>query len=194
MSLSKIENIEKLAWLDMEMTGLNPLTDSILEIALVITNTELKVLDLLHIDVQTDSQVLKGMDEWCTKTHSESGLMERCLASQTSIKMADEACGSLLRTHFPEKRAILAGNSIHQDRKFVDIHMPLLERQLHYRMLDVSTFKVTFQMLRNTQYHKKDKHSALEDIFESIEEYSYYLKECHLMPPGAAHSNVGDSK
>jgi oligoribonuclease len=171
-------NANNLVWLDMEMTGLDPDGDRIIEMAMVVTNSELELVAespswAVH---QTDA-ALAAMDEWNRKTHGRSGLIDRVRASAL-----DEAAVELLALEFLKKYSTkghspMCGNSIGQDRRFMARHMPALEAFFHYRNLDVSTLK---ELCRRWQpeiykgFKKKGRHTALADIHESIDELRYY--------------------
>jgi len=128
--------------MDLEMTGLNPDTDDILEIATVITTNNLDIVDDgPNIAVHHSKEVLARMDEWCQQHHKASGLVERVLNSDVSLAQAEAESLNFIRTYIPEGKAPLCGNSIHQDRRFLCRHMSTLESYLHYRIIDVSTIK-----------------------------------------------------
>ncbi|HMQ10979.1 MAG TPA: oligoribonuclease [Oligoflexia bacterium] len=162
-------------WLDMEMTGLEPQIHKILEVAIIITDEHFNVLHSFETPVFQPPEVLERMDEWCIKTHGESGLTAKIPSAPPITEIEVNICAQL-KQHFHSKdKIILAGNSIGQDRKFIDAYMPLLSNMLHYRMVDVSSFKEVFQRQYNLQFEKQNKHRALEDIKESIAELQYYL-------------------
>ncbi len=166
-----------LVWMDLEMTGLNPDTDTILEIATLITDRNLKIIaEGPSLVVHHPQEVLDGMDEWCTEHHGASGLSARVLASDISLAEAEAQTLNFIHQHVPEKTSPLCGNSIHQDRRFLVRHMPQLEKYLHYRNIDVSTIK---ELVRRwypdlTLPAKKGRHLALDDIRESIDELRFY--------------------
>ena len=171
-------NKNNLVWIDLEMTGLDPDTDKVLEIATIVTDDQLNVLaegPLLAIH-QSD-KVLDGMDQWCTKTHGDSGLTQRCRESQITEDDAIEQTIVFLEKYVPQGISPLCGNSIGQDRRFMVRHMPELENFFHYRNIDVSTIK---ELVRRWKpevldgFHKKGTHKALDDIRESIGELAYY--------------------
>lgn len=167
-----------LVWLDMEMTGLDPDRDRILELAMVITNSQLEVIaeSAVWAVHQTDA-VLDGMDEWNRKTHGKSGLIERVKASKLGEAEVEAQALDFLKRHVPAGKSPICGNSICQDRRFMARHMPKLEAWFHYRNLDVSTLK---ELARRWApaiakgVKKGGKHEALADIYESIEELKYY--------------------
>ena len=167
-----------LVWLDMEMTGLDPERDRILELAMVITNSQLEVIAESAVwVVHQDDAVLQGMDDWNKKTHGKSGLIERVRASVLSETDIEAQALDFLRRHVPAGKSPMCGNSICQDRRFMARYMPKLEAYFHYRNLDVSTLK---ELCRRWApaiakgVKKGGKHEALADIYESIEELKYY--------------------
>ena len=171
---------ENLAWIDLEMTGLNPDRDCIIEIATIVTDSELNVVaEGPVIAVRRPEPVLAGMDEWNRRTHGESGLLDRVRSSSVTPAEAEERTLSFLREHVEAGASPMCGNSICQDRRFLAREMPALEKFFHYRNLDVSTLKELARrwapgVLAGLQ--KSSKHQALEDIRESIEELRYYRK------------------
>lgn len=167
-----------LIWLDMEMTGLNPDQDRIIEVALVVTDSNLNTVaegPVLAIH-QTD-EVLNAMDDWNKSTHSRSGLIERVKLSQLDEIQAQEQLLSFLKSYIPARTSPMCGNSICQDRRFMARYMPALEAWFHYRNLDVSTLKELAKRWRPDIHRsvvKRGKHEALADIYESIEELKHY--------------------
>lgn len=166
-----------LIWLDMEMTGLDPDVDHVLEIATLVTNAELEILaegpDLV---VHQPDEVLDGMSEWCIEHHGESGLTAACRASTISLAEAERLTLEFLAGYCEPGKSPLSGNSIGQDRRFMAKHMPALERFVHYRNVDVSTIK---ELCRRwypglPAYPKGEAHRALDDIRESLGELRYY--------------------
>lgn len=173
----------KLFWIDMEMSGLDVNKCRILEVAAVITGPDLKPLETYEAIVFQKPEVLAAMDEWCQENHGKSGLTAAVPNGKPESQVEKELL-ALLDKHFSEKeRPILSGNSIGQDRKFVDAYMPELSKRLHYRMLDVTSFKIIFSNFFKLDFQKKGCHRALEDIFESISELSHYLK--FVNPPAS---------
>jgi oligoribonuclease len=167
-----------LVWLDMEMTGLNPDSDRIIEMAVVITNSELETIaeSAVWVVHQPDA-VLDAMDEWNTKTHGKSGLIAKVKASVLAEADVEEQCLEFLRRYVPAGKSPMCGNSICQDRRFMARHMPKLEAYFHYRNLDVSTLKELCKRWKPEVakgVKKGGKHEALADIYESIEEMRYY--------------------
>ena len=164
-----------LVWLDLEMTGLDASRDLILEAAAIVTDLEFRELTQLEEVVFQPPEVLSRMDDWCKKNHGESGLLAKVPGGISEHEL-DTKLFQMLTVHVPKGRPILAGNSIAQDRKFVDRYLPQFAKRLHYRMLDVSSFKVIFESKYGIKYKKQNKHRALDDIRESIAELKLYLQ------------------
>lgn len=162
----------------MEMTGLNPDSDRIIEIAMVVTDSQLNTIAespawVVH---QSDA-VLDGMDEWNKNTHGRSGLIDKVKASVLSEAEVEAQCLEFMKLHVPQRTTPMCGNSIGQDRRFMARYMPKLEEYFHYRNLDVSTLKELCKRWRPELAKgvvKNGKHTALADIYESIEEMKYY--------------------
>jgi oligoribonuclease len=169
---------ENLIWIDLEMTGLDPDVNRIIEIATVITDKELAVLaegPVLAVH-QTD-EVLGSMDEWNTRQHASSGLTERVRASAVDEREAERATLEFIRQHVDQGASPICGNSICQDRRFLIRHMPDLAAFFHYRNLDVSTLKILAKLWLpevGNRFEKKSVHLALADIHDSIRELRFY--------------------
>ena len=166
-----------LVWVDMEMTGLIPEVDRVIEIATIVTDSHLNVLaEGPVIAIKQPDAALEAMDEWNTRTHSASGLVERVRSSAVSEQMASDMTLDFLREWVPEGMSPMCGNSICQDRRFMARHMPALEKYFHYRNLDVSTLKILAQLWLPDlpDLPKQGAHQALADIRESIEELRHY--------------------
>ena len=166
-----------LIWVDMEMTGLVPETHRVIEIATIVTDTNLAVLaEGPVIAIHQEPAELEAMDEWNTRTHTRSGLVDRVRGSTITEQGATEATLDFLRQWVPEGKSPMCGNSICQDRRFMARHMAELETFFHYRNLDVSTLKILMQRWRPDlpEAPKQGAHQALEDIRESIEELRHY--------------------
>src|SRR6185436_15854381 len=169
-----------LIWIDMEMTGLVPDSDRVIEIAMVVTDAQLNVLSEGPVLVvhQADS-VLDGMDAWNKSTHAKSGLIDKVKASALDEAAAQVIAIAFLKEHVPSGVSPMCGNSICQDRRFMARWLPRLEEYFHYRNLDVSTLK---ELVRRWKPEvakgmaKHNKHEALADILESIEELKYYRR------------------
>ena len=172
-----------LIWIDMEMSGLNPETDRILEIALVVTDSRLDtVAEAPVMVVRQPDPVLDAMDEWNKSVHARSGLVERVKASTLSEAAAEEGLLAFLAEHVPPNASPMCGNSVHQDRRFLARYMPRLEAHFLYRNLDVSTLKELAKRWKPdimAGLVKHGKHEALADIYESIGELKYYRE--HLL-------------
>ncbi len=169
---------QNLIWLDLEMTGLDPFRDRILEVATVVTDQELKILaEGPVIAIHQPEDVLAGMDEWNRSHHGASGLLERVRTTDVDEAAAEERTLAFLADHVPARSSPLCGNSICQDRRFLARFMPRLEAYCHYRNLDVSTLKILAQRWAPevaSDFKKSSKHLALDDIRESIAELRHY--------------------
>ncbi|MCZ2723075.1 oligoribonuclease [Marinomonas sp. 15G1-11] len=174
MSLNK----DNLIWIDLEMTGLDPEANTIIEIATIVTDKDLNVLaEGPSLAIYQSKATMDAMDEWCTQHHGDSGLTERVLSSVISMEEAQRQTIDFLSNYVPEGVSPICGNSVGQDRRFLWKYMPELEAYFHYRYLDVSTIK---ELARRWQpelldaFKKKGAHLAMDDIKESIEELRYY--------------------
>lgn len=167
-----------LIWIDMEMSGLAPDSDRIIEVAIVVTDSQLvTVAEAPVLVVHQSDAVLAGMDEWNKSTHGRTGLTERVRASQLTEGQVEQRMLDFLAAHVPNRTSPMCGNSVCQDRRFLARYMPRLEAYFHYRNLDVSTLKELVRRWRpelTKGLVKKGKHEALADIYESIEELKYY--------------------
>ncbi len=168
----------RLIWVDMEMTGLDPARDRIIEVAIVITDNQLAtVAEAPVLVVHQSEAVLDGMDSWNKGTHGRSGLIDKVKASTLDEAKAEELLLAFLKEYVPSGESPMCGNSICQDRRFLANYMPNLERYFHYRNLDVSTLKELSKRWKPEIYgafKKSGKHEALADIHESIEELKHY--------------------
>jgi oligoribonuclease len=169
-----------LVWIDMEMTGLTPDTDRILEIALLVTDAQLNIVaEGPVLVVHQPDEVLAAMDSWNTGVHNKSGLVAKVKASRLDEATVETQMLAFLAPHVPAGASPMCGNSICQDRRFLARWMPRLEAHFHYRNLDVSTLK---ELVRRWKpevakgLQKEGKHEALADILDSIEELKYYRK------------------
>jgi len=167
-----------LIWIDMEMSGLLPDSDVILELAVVITDANLEILaESPVLVVHQSDEVLDGMDAWNKGTHGKSGLIDKVKASTLDEAAAEDQMIEFLKEWVPANKSPMCGNSICQDRRFMARYMPKLEDYFHYRNLDVSVFKELARRWKPKVYDgfkKASKHTALADIHESIEELKYY--------------------
>jgi oligoribonuclease len=172
------QNSQNLIWIDLEMTGLDPFNDRIIEIATVVTDKDLNVLaEGPVLAVRQSETVLTAMDEWNRKHHAESGLMARVRESSVSEAEAEAATLDFLALWVPKGASPMCGNSVCQDRRFMASGMPILENYFHYRNLDVSTLKelaARWAPAIQSAFKKSNKHLALDDIHESIAELRYY--------------------
>jgi len=172
------QDIANLIWIDLEMTGLDPDTDLIIEIATVITDKDLNILAQGPvIAVHQSDAALAAMDEWNQTHHGQSGLIERVKASAINAAQAERLTIDFLKDWVPANTSPICGNSIGQDRRFLYRYMPTLEAYFHYRNIDVSTLKelaARWAPAVKDGFNKESTHQALDDILESIEELQYY--------------------
>lgn len=162
-------------WVDMEMSGLDLGQCRILEVAAIVTDGDFKPRETYEAIVFQEPAVLEAMDAWCKDTHGKSGLTALVATGKPEAQVEDELLALIDRHFRADERPILCGNSIGQDRKFIDAYMPRLGKRLHYRMLDVTSFKIVLGSRYGIDYEKKGSHRALGDIQESIAELSHYL-------------------
>ncbi|WP_312600259.1 oligoribonuclease [Pseudomonas luteola] len=175
-----MQNDQNLIWIDLEMTGLDPDNDVIIEMATIVTDSELNTLaEGPVIAIHQPDEILNGMDEWNTRQHGQSGLTQRVRESTISMAEAERQTLAFLEQWVLARKSPICGNSICQDRRFLYRHMPQLEAYFHYRNLDVSTLK---ELAARWAPHVRDgvkktgSHLALDDIRDSIEELRYYRK------------------
>jgi oligoribonuclease len=172
------QDLQHLIWIDLEMTGLNPDSDLIIEIATIVTDKDLNIL--AHgpvLAVHQSDEALASMDEWNQTHHGQSGLIDRVKASTINDREAERLTIEFLKLWVPENTSPICGNSIGQDRRFLYRYMPKLEAYFHYRNIDVSTLKelaARWAPAVKDGFNKESKHQALDDIIESIEELRYY--------------------
>ncbi|MEE4246881.1 MAG: oligoribonuclease [Kangiellaceae bacterium] len=174
-------NQDNLIWVDLEMTGLEPDTDKVIEIATIVTDKQLNILaEGPVIAIHQSNEVMAAMDEWNTTHHGNSGLTQRVIDSSFSEQDAEQATIEFLEKWVPAGKSPMCGNTICQDRRFMVKHLPTLEQYFHYRHIDVSTIK---ELARRWQpevldgFSKKGAHLALDDIRESIAELQYYRQQ-----------------
>ncbi len=181
-----MQHPDNLIWIDLEMTGLDPDSDLVIEIATIVTDSELNTLaEGPVIAVHQEDAVLHGMDEWNTTHHTRSGLVARVRASDIDEAAAQEMTLDFLQQWVPAGVSPMCGNTICQDRRFLARYLPRLEAWFHYRNLDVSTLKILMQRWRpdlEAGIRKTSTHQALDDIRESIAELRYYRQ--HFLQPG----------
>jgi len=179
-------NSSNLIWIDLEMTGLNPDVDRIIEMATIVTDSHLNVLAESPVyAIHQPQSLLDQMDEWNTKHHHQSGLVARVQESAFTEQMAEAAMLEFLRKYVPEGKSPMCGNSIWQDRRFLSRFMPELEKFFHYRMIDVSTLKELALRWAPKVYggvQKESAHLALQDIRDSVNELKYY--KTHFLNQG----------
>lgn len=173
-----VPNEFRLVWVDMEMTGLDPERERIIEVAAVITEPDLTVVaESPVLVVHQPDEVLNAMDKWNQSTHGKSGLIDKVRASTLTEAQAEQQMIEFLRPYVPPGKSPLCGNTVSQDRRFMFRYMPELEKFFHYRTIDVSTLKELARRWRPALlkgFEKKSKHEALADIYESIDEMRYY--------------------
>lgn len=178
----------RLVWLDMEMTGLDPEKERIIEVAVVVTEPDLTlVAEGPVIAIHQSEALLLAMDKWNQSTHTKSGLVERVRASEVTEADAEQTLIDFLKHYVPAGKSPLCGNSVSQDRRFMFKYMPRLEQFFHYRTVDVSTIKELARrwhpaLLKG--FEKKSRHEALADIYESIDELRYYREHFIRLPVG----------
>ncbi|MCZ9293509.1 oligoribonuclease [Corynebacterium meitnerae] len=180
---------DRIVWIDLEMTGLDPDRHVIVEVAALVTDAELNILDEgIDLVIHASEDELAEMDDFVTNMHASSGLTEQIKASTVTLEEAEEAVLEFVEKHCADIRPPLAGNSIATDRTFIRAYMPRLDERLHYRMIDVSTIKeLTRRWFPKAYYNQPDKglaHRALADIVESIRELDYYRRAVFTATPG----------
>lgn len=157
------------------MTGLDDAKDVILEVAVIITDLNFKQLDHYHAVIHQPPEVLDSMNAWCQKTHKESGLLAK-IPRGIPLELADSDLLALIQKHFKKReKVVLCGNSVGNDQRFVLKYMPQVAKRLHYRIIDVSSYKELFRRKYGMKFTKKSSHRALNDITESINELKMYL-------------------
>ncbi|NVJ22630.1 MULTISPECIES: oligoribonuclease [Myxococcus] len=177
----------RFVWLDLEMTGLDPESCAIIEIGVIITGPDLRPIAEIERVIWQPEEVLLRMEPVVREMHTRNGLLEKVRASSTSLRVAEREVTALVAEHCPMGEGVLAGNSIHTDRRFLFQYMPLLERYLHYRMVDVTSLKVlTRAWYPNLVEPRKPPsgHTALADLRSSINELQYYRDTLFRATPG----------
>lgn len=180
-----METSKNLIWIDMEMTGLNVERDKIMEIAILVTDSELNIIDeSIDLVIQQPKEILDRMDNWCTDHHGQSGLTQRCLDSTVTINDARKQVYKVIRKYTEERMGLLCGNSVYVDRMFFKKFFPKVESYLNYRMIDVSSIKELAKRWYTKEVeefldHKKEdlSHRAMDDIKWSIKELKFYREK-----------------
>lgn len=182
--MSTTRKNDRLVWVDMEMSGLQPETDRILEIAMIVTDGDLNIVaEGPVLVVHQEDAVLDRMDAWNKGTHGKSGLIDKVKTSTLTEAEVEAACLAFLKQHVKSSISPMCGNTIHQDRRFMNRYMPKLEAYFHYRNIDVSTIK---ELCKRWQpeiakgFSKQQAHTALADIIESVEELRYYREKLFI--------------
>jgi oligoribonuclease len=186
--MSTTRKNDRLVWVDMEMSGLLPETDRILEIAMIVTDGDLNIVaEGPVLVVHQEDAVLDRMDAWNKGTHGKSGLIDKVKTSTLTEADVEAACLAFLKQHVKSSISPMCGNTIHQDRRFMNRYMPKLEAYFHYRNIDVSTIK---ELCKRWQpeiakgFSKQQAHTALADIIESVEELRYYREKLFIPTVG----------
>jgi oligoribonuclease len=186
--MSTTRKNDRLVWVDMEMSGLQPETDRILEIAMIVTDGDLNIVaEGPVLVVHQEDAVLDRMDAWNKGTHGKSGLIDKVKASTLTEADVEAVCLAFLKQHVKSSISPMCGNTIHQDRRFMNRYMPKLEAYFHYRNIDVSTIK---ELCKRWQpeiakgFSKQQAHTALADIIESVEELRYYREKLFIPTVG----------
>lgn len=174
-----------LFWIDLEMTGLDEQKDHILEVAVMITDLDLNPVAEYDQVVYQSQEVLENMNDWCKEHHGKSGLTA-AVPSGKPIEEVEKDLIELASRYFkPDDRIVLVGNSVGNDRRFIDRYFPTFAKKLHYRLLDVSSFKEIYREKYGIKFEKKNSHRALGDIQESVAELKYYLSFVNVPNGGA---------
>lgn len=167
--------MKKLLWIDLEMTGLEVEKERIIEVAAIVTDLNFVEVETYHSVVKQDQKYIDGMDDWNRKHHGSSGLIAQIPKGKKESSVEDDLLALIDRHWVNESKPVLCGNTIHQDKKFIDRYMPRFSERIHYRLMDVSSWKVIFNHKYNIEVDKKNTHQAVEDIRESIMELKHYL-------------------
>ena len=178
LQTSTTNNTLQLVWLDLEMTGLDIETNTIIESAVILSDLQLThLVEGPSLVIHTPEERLKKMDSWNIKTHRKSKLWDKCIESQLNLKTVEKTTLAFISKHLKKGEGILAGNSVWQDAKFLSKYMPSLYNYLHYRILDITSLKIVLNSYpKKLEFKKKNTHRALDDIKESIEEYRFYRR------------------
>ena len=176
MHIDKNAPTTKLLWVDLEMTGLDPTEHVIIEVAAIVTDWEFNTLGSFEAIIKHDDDILSRANPWAREQHDKSGLTERVRTEGRPEAEVVQEFASFIQSHFGDEPAVLAGNSIHNDRLFIKRWWTPVEERLHYRMLDVSSWKLVMQGKYGIPFLKSDAHRASEDIQASIAELQFYLQ------------------
>ncbi len=168
--------MRRMFWVDLEMTGLDPNKDKIIEVAIIITDLDLNVLETYHRIVRQPTAILEAMNDWCKTNHGKSGLL-KAIPEGENIDTVEQDLIAIANRHYqdPKEKVVLCGNSVGMDKAFIDVHLPHFSKRLHYRVVDVTSFKEIFKSKYKIKFEKKKGHRALDDIHESIAELQHYL-------------------
>lgn len=173
-------NLKYIFWLDLEMTGLDPAVDKILQAALVVTDTDLSIIEEMCFEISTSEEDLALMGDYVFEMHTKSGLIEKVRNSELTLNQVESKLENMIRRYKGNEPAVLAGNSIWADRRFLKSYMPTVDKLFHYRMIDVSSLKVLVGMWLGEEAiydkPKDEEHTALFDVRQSIEELKHYKK------------------
>jgi len=172
--MEKSQKIERLLWLDMEMTGLDVEREVPIEIGAIVTGWELEPLASYHSVIRQPQSYLDQMDDWNKKHHGQSGLLA-LIPNGQDMNIVEDQLLAFCDQHMGQEPLVLAGNSIFQDRLFISKYFKRLAQRLHYRMLDVTSWKIALQAKQGAKFNKANTHRATEDIIESINEFKFYL-------------------
>ena len=166
--------MNKFFFLDMEMTGLDVASNRIIEVAVIITDLKFVELERYQAVIRQPTEYVLGMDDWNVKTHTESGLINEISRGKPQIEVEMELI-DLVKKHFPKHRVMLTGNSISQDKLFIETYMKKFADCLHYRIIDISSMKAIFQHVCGIRFQKGNTHRAMDDVEKSIEELKLYV-------------------
>ena len=176
-------NSNLLAWIDLEMTGLDPEKHHIIEIACLVTDSNLNIVaEGPELAIFQDEDILSLMNEWNVKQHTSSGLVEKIKSSDISIKEAEDECLKFFQSHIKQHKSPLCGSSVSHDRRFLIKHMPKLANHFHYRHIDVSSFKEVIKRWypESDEFKKASSHRAMDDIKESVNELKFYREKLFI--------------
>ena len=176
-------NSNLLAWIDLEMTGLDPEKHHIIEIACLVTDSNLNIVaEGPELAIFQDEDILSLMNEWNVKQHTSSGLVEKIKSSDISIKEAEDECLKFFQSHIKQHKSPLCGSSVSHDRRFLIKHMPKLANHFHYRHIDVSSFKEVIKRWypEADKFKKASSHRAMDDIKESVNELKFYREKLFI--------------